>query len=442
MSDIAIRVEGLGKKYRIGALQLNSRGGYKSLRDSIAHAASLPFRAARNLLGQSQNGKHPTSESFWALKDISFEVKRGDIVGVIGRNGAGKSTLLKVLSRITEPTTGRAEIHGRIGSLLEVGTGFHPELTGRENVFLNGAILGMRQAEIARQFDEIVAFADVEKFIDTPVKHYSSGMYLRLAFAVAAHLETEVLLVDEVLAVGDFEFQAKCLKMMKDVSTNQGRTVIFVSHNMAAIRALCSTGLLMEKGAMTLYDHIQSVSAAYISLGAKPVNEEPTVIFPKAPDKCDVWIESASVLCNGTPGVHLEFGDRLGFKVNFKSRAPIQKPLLGYLISSSRGENAVNANNYFLSSPEYQDGVTEGTIVCDLGEIPLMAGSYMVTFWLCRNPNQQHHVEDILHFTVEEKDIWGNGKLPTRSLSSLWWPTEYLLLDREVVYDLDLRGRG
>ena len=265
MSDIAIRVEGLGKQYRIGALQQNSRGGYKSLRDSIASAASLPFRAARRMLGQSQNGHRPTTETFWALQDISFDVKRGEIVGVIGRNGAGKSTLFKVLSRITEPTTGRAEIHGRVGSLLEVGTGFHPELTGRDNVFLNGAILGMKRAEIARQFDEIVAFAEVEKFIDTPVKHYSSGMYLRLAFAVAAHLDTEVLIVDEVLAVGDIQFQKKCLGKMKDVSSREGRTVLFVSHNLEAVSKLCSRGILLDNGKVLHNGSAKSAIGQYVS---------------------------------------------------------------------------------------------------------------------------------------------------------------------------------
>lgn len=248
MSDIAIRVENLGKQYRIGALQkAGGRHTYKSLRDSIADATSLPLRAARRLVGKGEPAGNGHDETFWALKDVSFDIKHGEIVGVIGRNGAGKSTLLKLLSRITEPTTGRVEIHGRVGSLLEVGTGFHPELSGRDNVYMNGAILGMKRTEIARQFDEIVAFAEVEKFIDTPVKHYSSGMYLRLAFAVAAHLQTEILIVDEVLAVGDAEFQKKCIGKMQDVSKG-GRTVVFVSHNMNAIRRLCTRAFLVQAG--------------------------------------------------------------------------------------------------------------------------------------------------------------------------------------------------
>jgi lipopolysaccharide transport system ATP-binding protein len=241
MSDIAIRVEGLGKRYRIGERQ----DKYKTFGDSVSSALTKPFRAIRSLA--SRNGHAKRSESIWALKDVSFEIKRGEVAGVIGRNGSGKSTLLKILSRVTDPTEGLADIHGRVGSLLEVGTGFHPELTGRENAYLNGAILGMGRKEIDKKFDEIVAFAEIEKFIDTPVKRYSSGMYLRLAFAVAAHLETEILLVDEVLAVGDAIFQKKCLGRMGEVA-KEGRTVLFVSHNMEAVLNLCPTSFVLDKG--------------------------------------------------------------------------------------------------------------------------------------------------------------------------------------------------
>jgi len=248
MSDIAITVEGLGKRYRIGANQQ----AYKTLREKLNETALAPFRAAKSLLRRNGNGSslfahRSARETFWALKDVSFEVKRGEVVGIIGRNGAGKSTLLKILSRITDPTEGYADIHGRVGSLLEVGTGFHPELTGRENIYLNGSILGMKRAEIVKKFDEMVAFAEIEKFIDTPVKYYSSGMYVRLAFAVAAHLEPDILLVDEVLAVGDIGFQEKCLGKMGEVA-KQGRTVLFVSHNLGAIQRLCSDSLLLDGG--------------------------------------------------------------------------------------------------------------------------------------------------------------------------------------------------
>lgn len=270
MSDVAIRVEGLSKRYRIG-----ERQRYRSLRESLTAAVSAPFRR-RNRRDQ---------ETIWALKDVSFEVKRGEVVGVIGRNGAGKSTLLKILSRITEPTSGRAEVHGRVGSLLEVGTGFHNELTGRENIYLNGAILGMKRAEIARKFDEIVAFAEVERFIDTPVKHYSSGMYLRLAFAVAAHLEPEILLVDEVLAVGDAQFQKKCLGKMGEVS-QQGRTVLFVSHNMAAARRLCDSALWIDCGRLREAGATDTVVNHYLeSAGSAPalwLAREPAAVGAKA----------------------------------------------------------------------------------------------------------------------------------------------------------------
>ncbi|HMP05972.1 MAG TPA: ABC transporter ATP-binding protein [Lacipirellulaceae bacterium] len=245
MSDPIIQVEGLGKSYLIG--HEGPRERYTALRDVLArHARHLWGRSRQAMRGQSTIAGDEIEE-FWALRDVSFEVQQGEVVGIIGRNGAGKSTLLKILSRITEPTEGRVTLRGRVASLLEVGTGFHPELTGRENIFLNGAILGMRRAEIRRKFDEIVAFAEVEKFLDTPVKRYSSGMYVRLAFAVAAHLEPEILVVDEVLAVGDAEFQKKCLGKMKDVSRG-GRTVLFVSHNMAAVETLCSRAIVLRSG--------------------------------------------------------------------------------------------------------------------------------------------------------------------------------------------------
>ncbi|MEE8481792.1 MAG: ABC transporter ATP-binding protein [Acidiferrobacterales bacterium] len=237
MTNIAIRVEGLGKQYRIGG---DKQQRYRTLRDSISDAAKWPGRLLRGDLNRR-------AETIWALKDVSFDLKEGHVLGVIGRNGAGKSTLLKILSRVTEPTTGFAEVRGRVGSLLEVGTGFHPELSGRENIFLNGAVLGMPRKEIERKFDEIVEFSGVGKFIDTPVKRYSSGMYLRLAFSVAAHLEPEILVVDEVLAVGDAEFQRKCLGKMSDVA-EAGRTVLFVSHNMSAIMRLTEQAIVLDKG--------------------------------------------------------------------------------------------------------------------------------------------------------------------------------------------------
>ena len=259
-SDPIIQIEGLGKKYVLRHQQ-EGHGRYQSLRDTLGNGLRA---AGRRLLNPFARTERPGREEFWALKDVSFEVKRGEVVGIIGRNGAGKSTLLKILSRITEPTAGRVTLRGRVASLLEVGTGFHPELTGRENVYLNGAILGMSGAEIKRKFDEIVAFAEVEKFLDTPVKRYSSGMYVRLAFAVAAHLEPEILVVDEVLAVGDAGFQKKCLGKMGDVARH-GRTVLFVSHNMEAVQRLCQKGILMAGGVVLECGPVHIIANRYLS---------------------------------------------------------------------------------------------------------------------------------------------------------------------------------
>ena len=260
-ADAAIRVENLSKRYLVGH-QAVPGARYNSLREIIARNA----RDLARTTGDMFRGREIVEE-FWALKDVSFEVSRGDVLGIVGRNGAGKSTLLKILSRITEPTRGRVRIKDRVASLLEVGTGFHPELTGRENIFLNGAILGMTKTEIKSKFDEIVAFAEIERFLDTPVKRYSSGMYVRLAFAVAAHLEPEILIVDEVLAVGDVEFQRKCLGKMKDVSQHDGRTVLFVSHNVAAVKSLCRTGLYLDRGEVKIWGTIDEAVSGYMSGG-------------------------------------------------------------------------------------------------------------------------------------------------------------------------------
>jgi lipopolysaccharide transport system ATP-binding protein len=259
MNDFAIRCQGIAKQYRIGR-----RESYGSLRDALSHALTTPVRRMR-AAWQGEDGGASREPTIWALKDVSFDVKPGEVVGIIGRNGAGKSTLLKILSRITWPTHGTADLYGRVGSLLEVGTGFHPELTGRENVYLNGAILGMKKAEIARKFDEIVAFAELESFIDTPVKRYSSGMYMRLAFAVAAHMENEILFVDEVLAVGDTAFQKKCLGKMDEVAKH-GRTVLFVSHNMLVLQKLCTAGIVLDAGAVVAAGTIGSCVRFYSRL--------------------------------------------------------------------------------------------------------------------------------------------------------------------------------
>jgi lipopolysaccharide transport system ATP-binding protein len=269
--SFAVKTENLGKKYII---YHQTRERYLTLRDTIANGAKNAVKSFLGRFNEKYKNTKPKKEEFWALRDITFEVKDGERIGIIGRNGAGKSTLLKLLSRITEPSTGRFSIKGRIASLLEVGTGFHAELTGRENIFLNGSVLGMTRSEIKKKFDEIVAFSEVEKFLDTPVKRYSSGMYVRLAFSIAAHLEPDILIVDEVLAVGDAEFQKKCLGKMEDASKKEGRTVLFVSHNMNAITSLCTKALYLSNGRFILYDTVQTAISEYL-------NKDTTLVYEK-----------------------------------------------------------------------------------------------------------------------------------------------------------------
>jgi lipopolysaccharide transport system ATP-binding protein len=269
MSDVVISVENVSKRYLVGH-RSGERGRYTALRDVIAREARNFARKAVDVFCGRQIVQGDEVEEFWALKDVSFNVKRGEVIGIIGKNGAGKSTVLKILSRITEPTAGRVRLRGRVASLLEVGTGFHPELTGRENIFLNGAILGMTRREIRRKFDEIVAFAEVEKFLDTPVKHYSSGMYVRLAFAVAAHLEPEILVIDEVLAVGDAEFQKKCLGKMSEVAVG-GRTILFVSHNLSAVTRICKQAIVLDQGRVGgIYHNVEQAVSHYLSTNQGP----------------------------------------------------------------------------------------------------------------------------------------------------------------------------
>ncbi len=309
MSQSAIRVENLSKRYQLGAMEGGRR--YQTFREALVQAARAPARRLRSL-----RGEEPSERMLWALRQVSCEVQPGEVVGIVGRNGAGKSTLLKVLSRITEPTTGRIEIRGRVVSLLEVGTGFHPELTGRENIFLNGAVLGMARREIVAKFDAIVAFSEVERFIDTPVKRYSSGMYLRLAFAVAAHLEPEILLVDEVLAVGDASFQRKCMGKMGEVA-GQGRTVLFVSHNMGAVLRLVSRCLLMEQGRIDLSGDARTVIGAYME---RNVSLEGEIVYP------DDERKAAQIRClavrdrRGSPVTVLDPGDDIEIDVGIEVR--------------------------------------------------------------------------------------------------------------------------
>ncbi len=353
MSDIAIRVENLGKMFRIGGKSER----YKTFRDTLAGF----FRKT----GARRQAK---DEPFWALKDVSFEIKRGEVVGVIGRNGAGKSTLLKVLSRITEPTKGSAEIHGRVGSLLEVGTGFHPELTGRENVYLNGAILGMRRSEIEKKFDEIVAFAEVEKFIDTPVKHYSSGMYLRLAFAVAAHLDTEILLVDEVLAVGDSQFQKKCLGKMGEAAQS-GRTVLFVSHNLATVVQLCQRGIVLEAGKIRTH----GTAADCVNCYARSAFDE----SPNTTDR-DRWFGFEGFKINGSTTPSIAISDPL--EVSVKLRGVREDNPLVYLMMEDASGQTLLCERRALNEISGVANINGGNLEAFIPSLFLAPGLYSVFF--------------------------------------------------------------
>jgi len=337
MNDIAIRVENLSKLYRIGQF-----AGYKTIRETLMNVASAPFRRIRSISHQPSAISHELSaNTIWALKDVSFEVKRGEAVGIIGRNGSGKSTLLKILSRITAPTEGRAEIHGRVGSLLEVGTGFHPELTGRENIYLNGAVLGMRKAEVERKFDEISAFAEIEKFLDTPVKRYSSGMYVRLAFAVAAHLEPEILVVDEVLAVGDAAFQKKCLGKMSNVAS-EGRTVLFVSHNMAAVQELCQRAILLREGQIVDDNSARKVVSDYLSAQSDSSSGDMDVSDPllrrnSLPNSRFRWTRVTITDSGGRVTGLLKFGEPFEIALQGAAETELSDILAGFSIDSVLG---------------------------------------------------------------------------------------------------------
>ncbi|HXC02382.1 MAG TPA: ABC transporter ATP-binding protein [Opitutaceae bacterium] len=372
MSNTVITVENLGKHY---TLQHQARSGL--LRDQLAELLRNPFRR-----GKTANA---TAEEFWALQEVNFTVNQGEVLGIIGRNGAGKSTLLKILSRITEPTTGRVTLRGRVASLLEVGTGFHPELTGRENIFLNGAILGMTRAEIRRKFDEIVAFAEVEQFLDTPVKHYSSGMYVRLAFAVAAHLEPEILIVDEVLAVGDAAFQKKCLGKMREVAAGHGRTVLFVSHNSAALLDICQTGLWLDGGRVTATGSIRDVISRYLQTSA--VSRKNFAVANNHPSIEFVELDTSA----------LQKGN-LAFHVGFRGPTPLSHPVVGIVIYNKLGQPVCGANT-FMTGAEWQPPArAAGVISAHIETPPLRSDTYCVSVWLGDAQQGYDHKSDALVF--------------------------------------------
>ena len=402
-----IKVENLSKKY---ILSHQAQVPYTALRDVITEKIKA---AGSRILRPFTSGRTPSLDSsredFWALKDVSFEINQGDRVGIIGRNGAGKSTLLKILSRITEPTAGRITIRGRVASLLEVGTGFHPELTGRENIFLNGAILGMTKAEIKKKFDEIVAFAEVDKFLDTPVKRYSSGMYVRLAFAVAAHLEPEILIVDEVLAVGDAQFQKKCLGKMEEVG-KEGRTVLFVSHNMHAVKALCDSAILLDEGKIKLFGHTSEVVNNY---------------FLSLPDTRNLKLEQRtdragsgkakfkdiSVLDSRGRSLHaLVSGDEYTIRLKYSAIQDLEKVVFKMSIYNFSDQMMF----HFDSSVYYENiclKIGEGSVDCIIDSLPLSEGNYRINIGILVSEEVVDHLTNAFSFSVDNGDFFRNGKI-------------------------------
>jgi homopolymeric O-antigen transport system ATP-binding protein len=398
-----IKVDNLSKRYRVGARQVAS---YSTVREALAGAVKAPLKRLRR-------GSHgqKAQETKWALRDVGFKVEQGEVVGIIGRNGAGKSTLLKILSRITEPTTGRVQLYGRVGSLLEVGTGFHPELTGRENVYLNGSILGMSRREIERKFDEIVAFAEVDQYINTPVKRYSSGMQVRLAFAVAAHLEPEILVIDEVLAVGDAAFQRKCLGKMGDVA-RQGRTVLFVSHDLAAVRQLCERVLLLSDGRLIMNGEPAAVIDSYVaqsygeSKGWKVDREQLRTDSP-------VRITALEMLnLNGKPLQNLMTGGGLRLRIKYELDPDITLPSASFIVrfKTQVGTEVLRFSNTPISGFPISSLRGSGQVELVLPVVPLTGGDYFLDVKFARR-RQGHYADlsNILSLTVLSNDVYGSG---------------------------------
>ncbi len=402
MSNVVIRVEKLSKRYVIGA----AKDRHDTLRDQLAAGFKSLIR---------KNGCRPAGSdchnSIWALKDVSFEVKRGETVGFVGYNGAGKSTLLKILSRITEPTTGFAEIRGRVSSLLEVGTGFHAELTGRENIYLNGVILGMKKAEIDRKFDEIVSFSEVEKFIDTPVKRYSSGMYVRLAFAVAAHLQTEVMLVDEVLAVGDVEFQRKCLGKIEEVA-KQGRTVLFVSHSMGTVLNLCSRAILLRAGCLTHDGPAESTIKQYLTYHSAK-NAQAFENNPERTGNGTVRVVSARILNEvNEASVHLIAGRPASFEFRYKNiTGDHREANILFAIYNQLGV-AVSLFDFSLTHGLVEQLGSGGIFKCYIPILPLPIGQYYVVIKLVVNGEDADFVPRALVFDVDNSSFFKSGRTP------------------------------
>ncbi|MFQ5442956.1 MAG: ABC transporter ATP-binding protein, partial [Thermodesulfobacteriota bacterium] len=376
MGAPVIEIDNISKRYSIG-----KKASYGSLREEITQAISAPFRR-----GRKSGGEDNGDDTVWALRDVSFEVNEGEVIGIIGKNGAGKSTLLKILSRVTEPTEGRISMRGRVASLLEVGTGFHPELTGRENIFLNGALLGMMNAEIRKKFDEIVAFSEIEKFLDTPVKRYSSGMYVRLAFAVAAHLEPEILIIDEVLAVGDSAFQQKCLGKMGDVAKG-GRTILFVSHNMAAVKKLCEKAVLLEGGHAVASGGVEEVTERYLNTGNVEAGGGPVQItgIPYHCKKIDFTIDKVEVTDpEGRELRRINTGDSIKIRVEYRAGKKIIAPGLRISCNSQMGVEVFRLATTPISGYPVEEVLGKGLFELTMETLPMLGGLYYLDVGLHR----------------------------------------------------------
>ncbi len=406
----AIQFENVAKVFRIGT---RSAGEYATLRETLMRAATAPWHRLRQLTRSAPSAGDAEPNLHWALRDVSFDVQPGEVIGIIGRNGAGKSTLLKVLSQITEPSSGRIVVRGRVGSLLEVGTGFHQELTGRENIFLNGAILGMARAEIRRKFDDIVAFADIGAFLDTPVKHYSSGMYVRLAFAVASHLEPEILVVDEVLAVGDAAFQKKCLGKMDQVSRS-GRTVLFVSHSMAAIQNLCERVAVLDRGRLAYLGDCESGIKHYMESCDEPAGGEIDLAgHARRRPGCTTLFHRLRLLdASGRPTDRLPCGDSFAVELEVDPISDISQLQIGIICEDAFGGKLFTVGTYLTGTP-LSSGEGRQTVTCRVADLPLAPGRYALS--LIAGPMGQVDVDVIdqaVWFEATCADYYGNGRPP------------------------------
>lgn len=399
-----IRIENLAKSYHIEHGQPRSQ--YRTFRETLTDLATAPLRRIRG----ETNGR---SEEFWALKGVNLEVQKGEVIGIIGRNGAGKSTLLKILSRITAPTTGRVELHGRVGSLLEVGTGFHPELTGRENILLNGSILGMTRREIQRSFDEIVEFSGVEKFLDTPVKRYSSGMYVRLAFAVAAHLEPEIMIIDEVLAVGDAEFQRKCLGKMQDVA-GHGRTVLFVSHNMAAVQRLCQRAVLLCGGVVSEQGETAGVVERYLRDNENGSTQISAILDGHCNRRpgSEIVLRKVQVFADGRESTVVPMGATLEILTTFQREPPIANMRFGIAIEDRSGQRLLAFSPTLQAPHLIREAFQQGTFRCEIPCIRLLPGSYYLTLIIGSGAADLDRVDRAVMFTIESTDVFRTGYAP------------------------------